>query len=267
MEILGRLISEKTTQHIQEIEASLHKPVIYEFTDPQKTQSYGQCDAWQNDAYYVYSKEALFNAARKKQINIPFETNLLHELSHLCQMEEGFPHTGTVHNATTAHDPDFFNSVGSVIASSILDLNVDFRLKEMGYTSEYFYQNRIIRAEKIFTRMKKGERLQAISFVTYACMLTCLNLVYQGPDLERVMNLCQEKVPGLYECVAYLSRNIGQIGFNDSFSAFKSLVFLFSGFNLWNTHTITYNGQGFNSLDAVLAFYPDIRTWEDPPHA
>lgn len=267
MEILGKAISDKTAEHIQAIESTLKKPVIYKFTDPQKTQSYGQCDPWQKDAYYVYSKEALFNSAKKNQINIPFETNLLHELSHLRQIEEGFPHTSTQENARTAQDPAFYDKFGATFVSSILDLNVDFRLKEMGYNSEYFYQNRIIRAEKTFAKMRKGEFPHETTFLTYACMLTCLQLTYAGAEMDHLMGICQEKIPGLSACVDYLSTNIKRIGYVDGFSTFKDLVFLFETFNLWISHSIIYRGWEFTSMAEVLAVYPDIRTWEAPPRA
>ena len=108
MNILGKEISEKTASLISEIEQHLSKPVVYRFTDPSKTPSYGQCDPWQPDAYYVYCKETLLSVTRKKQVNIAFETNLLHELSHLCQIEENFPHTRTRNTPMTALNQAYY---------------------------------------------------------------------------------------------------------------------------------------------------------------
>ena len=63
MNILGKELSEKTASLIKEITQCLSKPVEYRFTDPSKTSSYGQCDAWQPDTYYIYCKESLLSAA------------------------------------------------------------------------------------------------------------------------------------------------------------------------------------------------------------
>lgn len=115
--------------------------------------------------------------------------------------------------------------------------------------------------------MHIGEDVDEINFVCYACMLTCLKLTYNGTDMDRLIGHYQEKAPGLDKCVCYLSENIAQIGFNDGFSTFKSLVFLFDTFNFWSTHTIIYMEQEFRSMNEVLDFYPDIHTWAAPPRA
>lgn len=161
MNILGKELSEKTASLIKEITQCLSRPVEYRFTDPSKTSSYGQCDAWQPDTYYIYCKESLLSAEKKNQINIAFETNLLHELYHLCQIEEGFPYTRTRCTSVTVTNQNYYDNLGSLFVSSILDLNVDFRLKQNGYTSSYFYNQRIIRAEKI---IRKGHVYEGDDF-------------------------------------------------------------------------------------------------------
>lgn len=68
MNILGKELSEKTTVLINEITQHLSKSVEYRFTDPSKTASYGQCDPWQPDAYYIYCKESLLSTTKKNQM-------------------------------------------------------------------------------------------------------------------------------------------------------------------------------------------------------
>lgn len=264
MIILGKSISDKTAAIISEIEKQLSKPVQYLFTDTSKTSSFGQCDPWPPEAYYVFSKQALFNIAKKNQVNIPFETNILHELIHLCQIERNFPHTGTQTNLITLANTALYHELGSNIASSILDLNVDFHLKQLGYTSEYFYKNRIIRADKIGRKI--GE-LSEIDFVCYACLLMCLNISYAGPEMDNLLKLYKEKVPNLFFCVKEISSEISNIGYQDAESCFRSLVFLFDALNLWRTHQIYYRGAVYNSLEPVRADYQDIHILGNNHHS
>lgn len=262
MMILGRPVSDKAEGIISAIEQKLSKPVKYEFTDPAKTSCYGQCDPWRPEAYYIYSKESLFDITKKNRINIPFETNILHELTHLCQIEEGFPHTATKVNKQVFTNKVLYDELGSVFASSILDLNVDFRLKQSGYTSEYFYKNRMAHAEKMARKRGFSLAKSDIDFVQYACQLMCLNLVYAGTEMDNLLELYRAKNPALVNCVFKISSEILNISYYDAESCFRSLVFLFDAFNLWNTHQIIYQSTRYNLLKDVRANYPDIHTLE-----
>lgn len=253
MEILGKVISDKAAEAISEIEAKLKKPVIYSFTDTSKTLSFGQCDYTQPDAYYVYSKQSLFNITKANQVNIPFETNILHELLHLCQIEEGFPYTGTV-NLAASDGID----LGSTFASVILDLNVDVRLKDLGYSSEYFYKNRLIHARK--EAMKGRAYDSPVSFVSIAVSLIGEQILYPVKETDEVLLEYAKKNPGLINCVKTVSSGIRQIGYSDAEKTFRSLVYLFSAFELFSTHAITYRGKTYLNLDDVKADYSNIRT-------
>lgn len=258
--ILGKEISEESAVNISRIESQLNKQVIYGFTDRQKTLSYGQCDAWQPDAYYVYCRQDLLNVTRKKQINIPFETNILHELSHLCQIEAGYPCTGTRNTPQTQTNPELFEAAGSLFSSSILDLDVDYRLKQMGYTSSYFYEQRLIRADKI---ARHGYVCGSIEdFVRMAVQLMCLAICYPNKSIDNLLLLYSQKNPELIANVRALVSNICEIGYGDPDGSFRCLVFLFSAFNLWSTHEIYFHEKAYDSLESVKADYHDIRTME-----
>lgn len=257
MFILGIRLSRKASQLIQSIEQNLSKPVRYRFTDERKTQCYGQCDPWQPDAYYVYSSKKLLNVSASKKNNIPFETNILHELFHLCQIEDDFPHTGTIITPQASPDP-ILDKLGELVCSSILDLGVDARLKEHEYTSAYFYKDRIRTAKQILPECLA--RLTKIDFIQYACMLVCLNLAYDGESMDDLLSIVKAQNIGLASCVQELSTEIAKIGYTDAESAFRSLVLLFDAFNLWSTHNIIFHGTFFPSLSDVQSAFPDIHT-------
>lgn len=105
----------------------------------------------------------------------------------MCQVEEGFPYTATMKTLQTLADLDSFDRLGSTIISSILDLNVDYRLKSYGYTSSYFNDNRINQAYKTIRRRFTCDDPK--DFIRYALMLSSLDIMC-GRDMT--MGLLQE---------------------------------------------------------------------------
>lgn len=258
MEILGRTISEKTAGLISDIEQKLSRPVVYDFTDP-ATREYGYCDYTQPETYCVYSAEALFNAAKKNQINIPFETNLLHELSHLCQIEEGFPYTCTKVTPETAHNSVYYDGLGSTILSTIMDLDVDCRLKRFGFDSRYFYGQRVIQFQKQLRQKIIYEKLGETEFARYAMMVTGLRVAFEDPKMNQVLSLLNTDNLTLLNCTNELTYCIKQIGYDSAEGAFRCLVFAFSAFNLFSTHLIVYRGKEYPDLASVREDFSDIR--------
>lgn len=261
MNILGKELSEKTENLIGEITKHLSKPVEYRFTDPKKTDSYGQCDAWQPDAHYVYCKELLLSTTKKGQVNVAFETNILHELFHLCQIEEGFPYTCTRTTPATVANKIYYDNLGSLFASTILDLNVDFRLKQNSYTSSYFYSQRIMRAEKI---IRKGHIYEGDDFLRTALMLMFLKLVADQASVDRLLKLYLPNNQSLVVCCLNIAEVVSGIGYNSPESAFQSLACLFGTFNLFSTHSIIFRGKEYIDFSSAELDYPGTHTVNSP---
>lgn len=259
LEILGKIISDKTAGIICAIEGQLHRPVKYAFTDPKKTQSFGQCDFNQPDAYYVYAKQALLNITKAKQINGPFEVNLLHELSHLCQIEENFPRTCPIPGSGLTVNIAL-DIVGSCVSSCVLDLNVDSRLKAMGYSSDYFHRNRVNRAIKYARRRTIISGQQQI--IITALQLMCLNVLYSGADLDELMSLYLTEYKQIFNCVREISAEIRAIGYDTADNAFRCFAFLFDAFNLFQTHAILYSDHCYSDISSVKRDFPGIHTLE-----
>lgn len=256
MNILGKELSEGTARLINDITQHLSKPVEYRFTDPSKTSAYGQCDPWQPDAHYVYCKESLLSTVKKNQTNVAFETNLLHELFHLCQIEEGFPYTRTLCTPVTVTNQSYNNNLGSLFASTVLDLNVDFRLKQNNYTSSYFYSQRIMRAEKI---IRKGHVYEGDDFLSAALMLMFLKLAADPKSINQLLRLYLPENQSLVVCCLSVAEAISQIGYNDPESAFESLACLFGTFNLFATHYIIFRGKEYTDFVSAELDYPGTR--------
>ena len=257
MKILDRTISEKTASLISIIEQSLSKPVVYGFTNP-ATKDYGYCDYTQPDAYYIYSAGSLFNAAKKNQVNVPFETNLLHELSHLCQIEEGFPYTITKTTPETSKNMEHYNVLGSILCSCILDLNVDSRLKSYGFDSHYFYGQKVINLEKILRKGTDYSKCASEEFLKAALMISSLVLTYKSQKLAEAMQHLLPINEPLLRCVQDMTTGIKKIGYDTADGAFRCLVFVFSATGLFSTHSIVYRGKEYVDLSSVREDFSDI---------
>ena len=142
MKILNEQLSSHEEKLIKEVEESLHKPVHYCYLNNELS-NFGAADYFSNPNFYtVYSQKGLHGHN--------FVNNILHELFHLCQIEEGYPTSSTKNTLITIGEQQYFNSIGTLSASVILDLDVNERLLSVGYDSKYFFDYRYQEALDLF---------------------------------------------------------------------------------------------------------------------
>lgn len=135
MKILSREISEQTEKIVAEIETSAHLKIAYHAIKERPNQSdqvAGSVDTSGADGlYHVYLDKRLPQEA--------FETDVLHELKHILQAENG---VSMVYNkpssAYFSRDRDFIKEVGSHLASVVLDIDVNRWLEQLGYQYSFF---------------------------------------------------------------------------------------------------------------------------------
>ena len=257
MEILGKAISDKTAAVIADLEHKLNKPVVYHFTDPDKNKGFGDCDCSQEDAVHIYSKEALFNLTKAKAINPAFETNILHQLLLACQTSEGFPQVETKDTEITQSAKEFYDSLGKFFGSSVLSLNVDARLKELGYASDYFHKHSINQADKM---TRRGFQVtNEIDFSRFACQLMVLKLCCPGKEMDALLELLHEKNAAMVTLINRIADQISKQGYQTAEEVLACLVLIFSTFNLWFTHNILFNGKVYSSPEEIQEAFPDMK--------
>lgn len=135
MQILKKEISPKTATLVSQIEQSVHSPVHYfdVSTRPNMKDSvFGTVDVHPNDGIYkVWLQSALPQE--------PFETDLLHELRHIVQVEFG---CSEVYNKDSAEfhgrNRALVQNIGAHLSSVILDAEVNSWLTHVGYSQDYF---------------------------------------------------------------------------------------------------------------------------------
>lgn len=143
IQILNQTLSSKAAQLYEQIQSQLSKPLnIRPISDlnSQGARRYGALDFSHNDAYYVYLSTDLHSE--------PFEVNMLHELHHIQQIEQGFP-------TVNSNNPERFNSqnksyyrlIGAHLQSVVLDLDVWNWLTQREMNIRFFTKNYIKEAK------------------------------------------------------------------------------------------------------------------------
>ena len=255
MEILGKHISDQTAQLISQLEEKLAVPVTYQFTDTDRTTDFGLCRLTE-EGCCIYSKESLFTLTKAKAVNTAFETNLLHQLLRGVQQVEGYPFPQVKDTEITRSSPDFYEQLGWLYAASVLNLNVDARLKELGYDSAYFYRHAMNQADKM---VRKGCKFNnEVDFTRYVCQLMLLKLACPGEEMNRLMGLYREKNAGLVVFANRLAEEIGKQGYATPEETFGALAILFCEFNLWFTHDLVFQGKRYADAEAVRKDFPQL---------
>ena len=161
MEILGRIISDKTSQLISEFSREFHYPVKYcdLATLGIHSSAFGAVSGKVVDGFHdVYISTRINNSQ--------FETTVLHELRHIHQLYIGFPilcnKTG---NPEFSANPVFFEQLGAKTQSALFDIDGVQWLELNGYSSS------------IFSAFKPGEDLSsAIAAVSHKSLEDKYNL-------------------------------------------------------------------------------------------
>lgn len=137
MKILSKKISEKTERIVSSIETSVRLPICYyEISARPNTfyNTFGTVDTHPSDGVYKIWLS-------KKLPQDVYETDLLHELYHIIQVESGY---SEICNKNTAefHSKDcaFIQEVGAHFSSVVLDIGVNIWLERNGYSQEYFFR-------------------------------------------------------------------------------------------------------------------------------
>lgn len=123
MEILGIKISESTAELIENLYASLSKPVRYLPLDGEDI--LGAIEVSETPAGGVYSVSLLTAIDGRL-----FESNVLYELYHIRQFEQGFPTLCSKNSELLRTQNEFVEELRGTILSTVLDLEVFVQLME-----------------------------------------------------------------------------------------------------------------------------------------
>ena len=233
MKILSRTISEKTARIVSSIEKSVHSPVSYRDISERPNQSYqtfGTVDTHPSDGTYkVWLSKEL-----PQEI---FETNLLHELRHIIQIESGY---SEVYNKNTtefnSQDRCFIQEVGAHLSSVVLDIDVDIWLECNGYSQEHFfrtnYDNLIKLCGHQYTRLS-----DPLNFANLALALLHMS-VHCDDELAQTLFHAYATYPKVVDIVSELRNKLRTMHIDTPASATLAHCLVIDSFNLWGYYYV-----------------------------
>lgn len=243
LEILGRTLSEKTSEEITRILGYIQHSVVFKPLHRQNPYGFGRVDYFSGPDWVVYSV-----------VDIPqpaFEANLLHELYHLCQIIEGFPLTSTKTLFSRQEEQALINNAGGAATSIILDLDVCDRIEKFGLNSDYFFDTRYHQAltspvpEKINTRD---------AFVFTTVRLAGIILQNSRWQSNKVIQRYQSKNIQLVRKSHGLASRIKKCGHSTPEECFRCLVASYDYLDIWNWQEINFQGFLIQSSEQAKSF-------------
>lgn len=236
--ILGKTLSPQTSEIVSGMESEFRLPVKYYPASerPNKSDSvYGSVDPYGAGGFYkVWLRVDITDEL--------FETNLLHELTHIAQVERGYPAVCNKDSADFhSSDRSFIEELGAHLGSTVLDIDVQERLLERGYANCEFAE-------------ENAARLIAASSHDYTRLNDPLNYAILVVDLLMVASLVSTATRDAL-CTAYgrytpvvadvrfLYDKIQQIGTFTPEKAAASLGAIIDHLSLWPYYLIYLGGK------------------------
>lgn len=241
MEILKHAISLKAETIINELLSNLKCTVSFHDMSEINQTGFGACDTAN---YKIYLKEDLYG--------VPFETNVLHELYHLCQHEEGFPTTLTLVNNITRNEQHYFNGLGSAVTSSLYDLDVYRRLMMNDYDSSYFHKYRFKKLKDELSAPTPFNCNDKYDFAYWSA--NCVTLLCAPQKNDFVLSQLKKVNSRLYYSAYSLYLMFCEKGYTDARSSLVCIAEAFKALDIWDVQDIQYKGQIFHSYDEVVSF-------------
>lgn len=241
MEILSHTVSYKAEILINELISNFKNDVSFHDISEINQTGFGACNLTN---YIVYLRTDLYGE--------PFETNVLHELYHLCQYEEGFPVTSTLFNCITRNDKNYFSGLGSAITSSLYDLDVYRRLMLNKYDSSYFHKSRYKRLKAELSSAAPFNCSDKYDFAYWSA--NCITLLCAPHKDEYLLSQLRKENSKLYYSANSLYLMFCEKGYTDARSCLVCIAEAFKALDIWDIQQIQYNGSIFGSYKAVMDY-------------
>ncbi len=248
MNILNNEITEHTTGIIEKLASSFRKNVTY-IPLSKDACEFGAADYYSNESLYI------IYLSTKITGNV-FETNLLHELFHIVQIESNFPVILTKTNQIYSSDKAFFDDLARRIQSSVLDLEVNNQLLNHGYNSNYFVQERFYSLKNILNNTynfedKYNHAHFSIQFILFLLLASQEQINFITPLLDmRFKNVTKKAIE--------MSSQIYQIGFNTPIQVAKCFEYTLTELNLWDICCLNYNNVVLKTKTSFSSYFDSL---------
>lgn len=237
MQILKREISSRTAALVSQIEQSAHLPVRYfEISKrPNINDSVaGTVDVHPGDGVYkVWLQSSLPQE--------PFESDLLHELHHIVQIESGYSEVCNK-NISEFYSTDraFIQEVGAHLSSVILDIDVNIWLARNGYSHDFFSTGNLnaLLAGKNHRYTRLGDQL---NFANLCLALLHTALSAGGSAIQQICD-AYSAYPRVTRAASELYSELTKMTIDNPKSAMRGHCLVIDTLNLWKYYFVAAPG-------------------------
>ena len=247
--ILGKTLSPKTSEIVSGMESEFRFPVKYYPASerPNKSDSiYGSVDPYGEGGFYkVWLRVGITDEL--------FETNLLHELTHIAQVEHGYPVVCNKNSAVFhSSDRDFIEELGAHLGSTVLDIDVQKRLLACGYENcEFAEQNA---AGLIATSDHDYNQLDDPLNYAMLVVILLMTAALVSTATQDALYTAYGRYPLVVSDVRFLYAKIQQIGAATPEKAAAALGAIIDRLSLWSHYFIFLNGRRIRTHGEYSAF-------------
>lgn len=236
--ILGKTLSPKTSEIVYSMESGFRLPVKYYFASERANKSdsiFGSVDAYGVDGVYkVWLRTDIPDKL--------FETNLLHELSHITQAEEGYPIVCNKNSADfRSSNRDFIEELGAHLGSAVLDIDVQKRLLVCGYENREFAEQNAagLIAASDYDYNQLNDPLNYAMLVVSLLMTAAL----VGAATRDALYIAYGRYPLAISDARLLYGEIQQVGTDTPEKAAAALGAIIDRLSLWSHYFIFLSGR------------------------
>lgn len=258
MKILSRSISEKTEKIISNLCRSFCLPVkIFSIAKRpnHNDQVAGTVDAHGTGGIYsVWIDDSLPQMA--------FESDILHELHHITQVENGFSEvfyklTSKFHST----DRSFIEEVGSHLSCTVLDIEVNNWLLQNGYDYTFFtegnYNGLLKNSDYPYTELN-----DPLNFANLTLALLHASLYVDDTSASRLFD-AYSTYPDVTACAMWLRKKLLSINIDCPAAALFAHGLLIDSMNVWQYYYAATPTQKIRTRGEYVSFTNDLSFLSD----
>ena len=229
MEIFNKVISEKAEKDIKNLTSAFSKKT--EFFDITQTtlKGFGAVYHDNPEMYEVYVSSLLEGEA--------FETNIICELLHIKEAENGFPTSGIKNSETVLKEKNvaFFQYLNHSLQSAVLDINVFSQLVNMGYDTSFFTNHKLKLIKEVSPEINMEDKYNQASF---ALQFILFALTAKNEEYEEAKNFLNSIFNGYADEIVPMIEDIKKIGYDTPYKAAQIMAYITDKYSLWDVFYI-----------------------------
>jgi len=246
MEILNRIISEKTENDVKKLTESFSKETEYFDMALTQLRGFGAVYHDNPEIYEVYLRTDLDDTT--------FETNLICELLHIQLAENGFPNSGIKNSETVKKEQNvaFFQYLNHSLRSAVLDMVTFSKLKEMGYDYSFFTNYKLNLIKEVNENTNMSDKYNQASF---AVQFLLFMLTAEEEQVKEAAEFIDSIFEGAATALIPMAEEIKKIGVDTAEKAARIMSFIADEYKLWDVFYIEYNGEKIRTHGTYLKHF------------